>query len=47
MLNIRGSDLYYTASGIVTHAGGRPVHRLRERVLQLRLCDSAYKSEKA
>ena len=27
---IRGSKLYYTASGIVTPVGGRPVHRLRE-----------------
>ena len=24
------SPSYYTASGIVTHVGGRPVHRLRE-----------------
>ena len=30
MLIIRRSKLYYTASGIVTHVGGRPVHRLRE-----------------
>ena len=30
MLVIRGSKLYYTASGIVTPVGGRPVHRLRE-----------------
>jgi len=29
-LIIRGSKLYYTASGIVTPVGGRPVHRLRE-----------------
>jgi len=27
---IRRSKLYYTASGIVTPVGGRPVHRLRE-----------------
>ena len=30
VLIIRRSKLYYTASGIVTHVGGRPVHRLRE-----------------
>jgi len=24
------SKLYYTASGIITPVGGRPVHRLRE-----------------
>jgi len=27
---IMRSELYYTASGIVTPVGGRPVHRLRE-----------------
>ena len=27
---IRRSKLYYTASGIITPVGGRPVHRLRE-----------------
>ena len=27
---VRSSKLYYTASGIITHIGGRPVHRLRE-----------------
>jgi len=26
----RRSKLYYTASGIITPIGGRPVHRLRE-----------------
>jgi len=31
VLIIRRSKLYYTASGIVTHVGGRPVRRLRER----------------
>jgi len=31
MLIIRRSELYYTAFGIVTPVGGRPVHRLRER----------------
>jgi len=30
VLIIRGSELYYTPSGIVTNLGGRPVHRLRE-----------------
>jgi len=28
--------LYYTASGVVTPVGGRPVHRLREDSLSLR-----------
>ena len=28
-LIIRRSKLYYTASGIITPVGGRPVHRLR------------------
>ena len=30
MLIVRRSKLYYTASGIITPIGGRPVHRLRE-----------------
>ena len=30
VLIIRRSKVYYTASGIVTPVGGRPVHRLRE-----------------
>jgi len=30
VLIIRRSKLYYTASGIIIPAGGRPVHRLRE-----------------
>jgi len=30
VLIIRGSKLYYTASGIITPVGGRPVHRLWE-----------------
>ena len=30
MLIIRRSKLQYTASGIITPVGGRPVHRLRE-----------------
>ena len=34
VLIVRRSKLYYTASGIITPVGGRPVHRLREeRVL--------------
>jgi len=35
VLIIRGSKLYYTASGIITPVGGRPVHRLREASLNL------------
>jgi len=27
---IRSSKLFYTASGVITHLGGRPVHRLRD-----------------
>ena len=30
LLLIRRSKCYYTASGIITPAGGRPVHRLIE-----------------
>jgi len=30
VLIIRRSKLYYTASGIITPVGGRPVHRLGE-----------------
>ena len=30
MLTVRRSKLYYTASGIITPIGGRPVRRLRE-----------------
>jgi len=30
--------LYYTASGIITPVGGRPVHRLREDWYSLNLC---------
>ena len=30
VLKVRRSKLYYTASGIITPIGGRPVHRLRE-----------------
>jgi len=29
-----GQKLYYTASGIITPIGGRPVHRLREESTQ-------------
>jgi len=31
---VRRFKLYYTASGIVKHVGGRPVHRLREVLSQ-------------
>ena len=34
VLVIRRSKLYYTASGIITPVGGRPVHRLREDCAQ-------------
>ena len=30
VLNVRKSKYYYTASGIITPVGGRPVHRSRE-----------------
>jgi len=30
--------LHYTASGIITPVGGRPVHRLREEDSSLNLC---------
>ena len=33
VLIVRRSKLYYTASGIITPAGGRPVHGLREGLL--------------
>ena len=29
VLLVRGSKLYYTASGIITPVGGRPLHRLK------------------
>ena len=35
VLIVRRSKLYYTASGIITPVGGRPVHRLREDSLNL------------
>jgi len=34
VLVVRRSKLYYTASGIITPIGGRPVHRLREDWLE-------------
>ena len=37
VLIIRRSKLYYTASGIITPVGGRPVHRLRESFPNLRI----------
>ena len=33
VLIVRGSKLYYTASGIITPIGGCPLHRLRESSL--------------
>ena len=36
VLITRWSKLYYTASGIITPVGGRPVRRLRESSLNLR-----------
>ena len=35
VLIIRRSTLYYTASGIITPVGGRPVYKLREDFSQL------------
>ena len=35
VLIIRRSKLYYTASGIVTHVRGHPMHRLMEDSLNL------------
>ena len=35
VLIVRRLKLYYTASGIITPVGGRPVHRLREDYLNL------------
>ena len=37
MVIVRRSKLYYTASGIITPIGGRPVHRLRKES-SLNLC---------
>ena len=37
VLIISRSKLYYTAYGIITHVGGRPVHRFREES-SLNLC---------
>jgi len=39
VLIIRRSKLYYTASGIITPVGGRPVHRLREDGAATYRCD--------
>jgi len=42
VLIIRRSELYYTASGIITPIGGRPVHRLREElILKQKFCASS------
>jgi len=38
VLIIRRSKLHYTASGIITPIGGRPVHRLREDCSPLSTC---------
>jgi len=38
VLIIRRSKLYYTASGIIAHIGGRPVHRLREDCSPISTC---------
>ena len=38
VLIIRRSKFYYTAYGIITHVGGRPVHRLRADWSALNLC---------
>ena len=35
MLIVKRSKLYYTASGIITPIGGRPVHGLRESSVNL------------
>jgi len=35
VLIVMRSKLYYTASGIITPVGDRPVHRLREECLNL------------
>ena len=37
VLIIGRSKLYYTASGIITPIGGRPVHRLKDKKI-LKLC---------
>ena len=44
VLIVRRSKSYYTASGIITPIGGRPVHRLRESFLNL--CTGTTKSTK-
>ena len=44
MLIIRRSRLYYTASGIITPIGGRPVHSLREESLLSTQHDSIFRS---
>ena len=35
MLIVRRSKLYYTASGVITPMGGRPLHRLRADSAQM------------
>ena len=38
VLIVRRSELYCTASGIITPIGGRPVHSLREEFVKQILC---------
>ena len=43
VLIIRRSQLYYTASGIITPIGGRLVHRLREElIIKQNFCASSW-----
>ena len=42
VLIVRWSKLYYTASGINTPIGGRPVHRLRQDSLHASTCFEHY-----
>jgi len=41
VLIIGRSKLHYTASGIITPTGGRPVHRLRDDEKATYRCDNA------
>ena len=43
MLIIRRSKLHYTASGIITHIGGRLVLRLRDKlIVKQKFCASSW-----
>jgi len=43
VLIIRRSELYYTASCIITPIGGRPVHRLREEtIVKQKFCAASW-----